>query len=67
MNMYLDDCLVRSRLDEVQAMAARWALVESLRPAAPPARRWLGAALVKLGCWLTGGGCRGGEPGRAAA
>jgi hypothetical protein len=52
MNMYLQECLVRERLDEARAVAARLALLRSLRPAGRPVRVRAGLFLIKMGRWL---------------
>ena len=68
MNMYLQEQLVRDRLDEARAMAARHAVVRSLRPARRPVRVTLGLTLIRAGHWLAGRAPRrAGQPRRAAA
>ena len=69
---HLDEQLVRERLDEARALAARSALIRSLRPARRPVRVAAGAALIKIGRWLAGqrpkaAPKRSDEAGRAAA
>ena len=54
MNMYLDELLVRERLDEARALAAQLALVRSLRPARRPVRVAVGLALIRAGHALAG-------------
>src|SRR5262245_47582155 len=52
MNTYLQECLVRERLDEARALAAEWAAVRSLRPVRRPMRVLVGLALIRAGRWL---------------
>ena len=54
MNSYLDEQLVRERIDEARALAARLALIRSLRPFRRPARVALGLALIRVGHWMAG-------------
>jgi hypothetical protein len=68
MNMYLDEQLVRERVDEARALAARRALVLSLRPARRPVRVALGLALIRIGHWVAGRSVRrAAQPRRATA
>ena len=68
MNMYLDENLVRERLDEARAMAAQMALVRSLRPIRRPVRVAVGLALIRAGRWMAGRAPkRAGEPSRVTA
>jgi hypothetical protein len=68
MNTYLDELAVRERLDEARADAARWSLIQSLRPARRPVRMVLGWALIRAGRWVAGRAPRrGGEPTRVTA
>ena len=68
MNMYVDDQLVRERLAEARALAARQALVLSLRPTGRPVRQVLGLALIRAGHWVAGRAPRrAGQPRRATA
>jgi hypothetical protein len=68
MNMYMQECLVRERLDEARAMTARWAIVRSLRPARLPMRVWVGLVLIRAGRWLAHSAPRRSiEPGRITA
>ena len=72
MIMHLDEQLVRERLDEARAYAARQALIRSLRPVRRPVRVALGVALIKIGHWIAGPAPkripkRSGEPGRVTA
>jgi len=68
MNLYVDTQLVKERLDEARALAARQGLVRSLRPAGRPVRVAMGLALIRAGHWLAGRGPRrAGQPGRVAA
>src|SRR6266496_145810 len=54
MNTYLDEQLVRERLDEARAFAAQQALIQSLRPVRRPMRVALGLALIRTGHWVAG-------------
>ncbi len=54
MNIYLDEELVRDRIDEARALAARQALIRSLRPVRRPVRVALGLALIRVGHWMAG-------------
>lgn len=54
MNMHLDEQMVRDRLEEVRAVAARGALLRSLRPVRRPVRVSVGFALIRIGHWLAG-------------
>lgn len=54
MIMHLDEQLVRERLEEARAFAARTALIRSLRPVRRPVRVAVGAALIKIGRWVAG-------------
>jgi len=68
MNTHLLDCLVRERLDEARARAARLALVRGLRPARQPVRVWTGLLLIRVGRWLARTAPkRTAEPGRVTA
>jgi hypothetical protein len=68
MSTHLDECLVRERLDEARALAAREALVRSLRPVRRPMRVVLGWALIRAGHWIAGRAPRrSGDPSRATA
>jgi hypothetical protein len=68
MNMYLDEQLVRDRLEDARAMTAQQALVRSLRPARRPVRVALGLALIRAGHWMAGRGPkRAGQTRRATA
>lgn len=58
MNMHLDECLVRDRLDEARAVAARQALLRGLAPARRPVRVAVGLALIRVGHWVAGRGPR---------
>ena len=64
MNVYLDEQLVRERLDEVRAMAAQQALVRSLAPVRRPMRVALGFALIRVGHWVAGRAPRRDQPSR---
>ena len=67
MDMYLQELLVRDRLDEARALAAEWALVQSLRPVRQPVRVRLGLALIRMGRWLAQRAPKRTEPGRVTA
>jgi hypothetical protein len=68
MNMYLDENLVRERLDEARAMAAQMALIRSLRPIRRPVRVAVGLALIRVGHWVAGRAPkRAGGPSRVTA
>ena len=54
MNMFLDEQLVRARVEEARAMAAQEALIRSLRPVPGPVRVALGLALIRVGHWVAG-------------
>jgi hypothetical protein len=68
MNMYLQEQLVRDKLDEARAIAARRAVARSLRPARRPVRVALGLTLIRAGHWIAGRAPRRtGQPRRVAA
>lgn len=68
MNTYLQECLLRERLDEARAVAAQWALLRSLRVVRPPVRVRAGLTLIKVGRWLARKAPkRTAEPGRVPA
>ncbi len=48
-NAYFLEWLVRERLAEARAAAARYALTDSLRAPRCSARVWLGNALIRVG------------------
>lgn len=54
MNMYVDEALVRERLDEARALAAHQALVRSVQPIGRPVRVTMGLALIRMGHWMAG-------------
>jgi hypothetical protein len=54
MNTYLHEQLVRERLEEARAAAARRALIRKLRPARRPVRVAVGFALIRAGHWVAG-------------
>lgn len=54
MNTHLCEDLVRERLDEARATAARLALIRALRPARRPVRVAVGFALIRIGHWVAG-------------
>jgi hypothetical protein len=68
MNTYLEESVARERLDQARAIAARRAMVRSLRPARPSLRVWTGLLLIRLGRSLAQRPPkRTAEPGRALA
>jgi hypothetical protein len=68
MNVYVDEQLVRERLDEARALAARYAMIQSLRPVRRPVRVAVGLALIRMGHWVAGRAPRRtGAPGRVTA
>ncbi|HYB40259.1 MAG TPA: hypothetical protein VEL75_00730 [Candidatus Methylomirabilis sp.] len=68
MNTYLEEKLVRERLDEARAMAAQDALVRGIRPVRLPVRVALGVAMIRAGRWVAGRTPRrAGEPSRMTA
>jgi len=68
MNTYLDEQLVRERLDEARAFAARQALIRSFGPVRRPVRQVLGRALIRTGHWVAGRAPRrAGGPSRVTA
>jgi hypothetical protein len=69
---YLDEHLVRERLEEARAMAAQARLIRELRPVRRPVRVTVGIALIKVGRWLAGQAPKGAakrnsQPGRVTA
>jgi hypothetical protein len=68
MNTYLEEQLVRARLGEARATAARIARVRSLRPVRPPVRVRAGLMMIRAGRWLAHSASKPtAEPGRVAA
>jgi len=68
MNTHLLEHLVREQLDEARAVAARYALIRSLRPVRQPVRVRAGLALIRAGRWLAHTAPkRTAEPGRVTA
>ena len=68
MNPYLDEQLVRARLDEARAQAAQYALIRSLQPVRRPVRVAVGFALIRVGHWVAGRAARrAGGPSRVTA
>jgi hypothetical protein len=64
---HLEEYLVRERLDEARAQAARRRLVTSLEPVRRlPFRALLGLALIKAGRWVAGRAPRRAPEGAAA-
>jgi hypothetical protein len=55
MNIHLQECLVRERLNEARALAARNRLVRSFRTGRLPVRVFVGLTLIRLGRFLAGG------------
>ena len=58
MNGYIVEQLVRVRLSEMRASAARADLARRAAPARPGVRVALGLALIRLGTWALGPGHR---------
>lgn len=54
MNTHLHEQLVKERLDEARAVAARLALLRKLGPVRRPVRVTVGFALIKIGRWMAG-------------
>lgn len=54
MNLYLEEQLVKERMDEARATAARQALILSVRPARRRVRVAVGHALIRVGHWVAG-------------
>ena len=68
MNVFLDEQLVRERMEEARAMAAQQALIRHLRPVPGPVRVALGLALIRVGHWVAGRAPRrAGDPSRVTA
>ena len=68
MNVFLDEQLVRERMEEARAMAARQALIRGLRPVPGPVRVAVGLALIRAGHWVAGRAPRrAGEPSQVTA
>ena len=67
MNMYLDEQLVKERMDEARAMAAQQALILSLGPVRRPVRVAVGHALIRIGHWVAGRAPRRAQPRRVTA
>jgi hypothetical protein len=68
MNIYLDEYLVKARLDEARGLAAQLALIRSLRPIRRPVRVAVGLALIRVGHWVAGRAPkRAGNPSRVTA
>jgi len=64
----LEERLVRDRLDEALAYAARERLVSTLRATRPPVRVLVGLSMIRVGRWLAGRASEAaGEPGRVTA
>lgn len=53
LNEYLAECLVKERLAEARAAAARSALLRDLPPRLP-GRVAVGLALIRIGRWILG-------------
>lgn len=69
---HLDEQLVRERLEEARAFAARTGLIRGLRPVRRPVRVVVGVALIKIGHWVAGQASKGAakrnsQPGRVTA
>ena len=54
MNLYVNELIVRERLEEARARAAWQAQVQGLRPVRRPVRAVLGLALIRIGHWVAG-------------
>jgi hypothetical protein len=54
-NEYFVELLVRERLTQAEALAARQALIDSLRPPRRPLRVAVGLGLIRVGRWVLGG------------
>ena len=66
-NEYVAAWLIRERLAEARALAARTALIASIHPPRRALRKCLGNALIRLGRWIAGSAPQSvGEPDRAA-
>jgi hypothetical protein len=53
MNMYLDELIVRERLEEARAHSAERGLLRSIH-VHRPVREVLGMALIRIGHWVAG-------------
>lgn len=53
-NEYFAECLLKERLAEARELAARNALIDSLRLPRRPMRVALGLALIRVGQWILG-------------
>jgi hypothetical protein len=68
MNLYVDELMVRERLNEARARAAWQAQVKGIRSVGRPVRQVLGLALIRMGHWVAGRAPRRvGAPRRATA
>jgi hypothetical protein len=68
MNTYLEQQLVRARLDEARAAAAHRARIRGLRPVRQPVRVRAGLVLIRAGRWLAESASKPtAEPGRVPA
>ncbi len=68
MNMHLEEWVIRERLEEARAYAARRAVLSTLRVKRLPVRVSAGLALIRAGRWLAGQAPKPqGEPKRATA
>lgn len=54
MNEYLVTLMLRERMAELHAEAARYAMLRAARPARRPARVRLGLVLIRFGQWFAG-------------
>lgn len=67
MNEYAVQMLVKERIAEARAFAAKRARFRSPGPGQPSVRVWLGLALIRAGRWVLGETFEGvREPGRSA-
>jgi len=54
MNIYLDELIIRERIADARALAARLALLEGLPPAPHRIRVAFGRVLIRVGHWMAG-------------
>ena len=54
MNIYVEEQMVRDRVADARALAARLALVRGLSPARGRIRVAFGHALIRVGHWMAG-------------
>jgi hypothetical protein len=58
MDLHLESCLARERIEEARKIAARARLLEALKPVRRPLRVAAGLALIRLGRSLAAGAPR---------